>query len=77
MFVPYFAHLHVLVSSQKHGDDQFSMILQQITSYLLVCQMNNLIIYNTHLTHDWYKDTSGTEKPNYHQAHHHHHRGQK
>ena len=38
--------------------------------------MNNLIIYNTHLTHDWYKDTSGAEKQNDHQAHHHHHRGQ-
>ena len=25
------------------------MILQQFTSYVLVCQMNNFIIYNTHL----------------------------
>ena len=52
------------------------MILQQFTSYLLVCQMNNLIIYNTHLTHDRHKDTLGSEKQHDHQAHHHHHRGQ-
>ena len=44
-----FANLHVLSLSQKHGDDQFSMILQQPTSYVLVCQLNNFIIYNTHL----------------------------
>ena len=44
-----FAHLRVLSLSQKHGDDQFSMILQQFTSYVLVCQLNNFIIYNTHL----------------------------
>ena len=52
------------------------MILQQFTSYLLVCQTDNLIIYNTHLTHVRYKDTLGAEKQNDHQAHHHHHRGQ-
>ena len=35
-FVPYFVHLCVLILSQKHRDYQFSMILQQFTSYLLV-----------------------------------------
>ena len=52
------------------------MILQQFTSYLLVCQTNNLIIYNTHLTHDWYINALVAEKQTDHQAHHHHHRGQ-
>ena len=43
---------------------------------MLVCQTNNLIIYNTHLTHDWYINALGAEKQNDCQAHHHHHRGQ-
>ena len=38
--------------------------------------MNNLIIYNTHLTHYWNVYALGAEKQNDHQAHHHHHRGQ-
>ena len=46
-------HLHVLLLSQKQGDDQFSMILQQFTSYVLVCQETFNLQYppNTRLLH--------------------------
>ena len=37
------------------------MILRQFTSYVLVCQMNNFIIYNTHLQ-TLHKGALGAEK---------------
>ena len=38
------------------------MILRQFTSYVLVCQTNNFIIYNTHLTDDGYVYALEAEK---------------
>ena len=57
-----FAHLSVLSLSLKYGDDQFSMILQQFTSYVLICQLNDFTVYNTHLLKYWHIDTVGPEK---------------
>ena len=38
------------------------MILGQFTSYVLVCQTNNFIIYNTHLTDDRHVYALGAER---------------
>ena len=44
---------------------------------MLVCQMNNIILYNTHITDDGYIYALGAEKnKTVNQAHHHHHQGQ-
>ena len=58
-----FAHLCVLVLSQKHGNDQFSMILRQFTSYF-VSTIRTLLIYNTHLTDNRYENAIRAEKQN-------------
>ena len=57
--LPLFLILHTYV----YYHDQFSMILQQFTSYVLVCQLNNFIIYNTHLN-NWYVNALRAEKQN-------------
>ena len=51
------------------------MILLQFTSYVLVCQLNNFIIYNTHLNAG-YVNAFGPEKQDGYTACHHHHKGQ-
>ena len=40
------------------------MILQQFTSYVLVCQLNDFTVYNTDLVQDWYVNALGAEKQN-------------
>ena len=51
------------------------MLLRQPTSYVLVCQLNNFVIYNTHLNAGNI-NAFGPEKQDGYTACHHHHQGQ-